>query len=426
MTPDAASTPGIARKRSTSSRCARRIWAIDGNRCGDSETSAVSTRSALKPRSCERSDAKLAMSSPAPTSRTSAIAISAATSPSRRRRCSRLVPARASSRTAEPSVTSLVCRSGASAHNKPQPSDNAVATASARPSSAIPSARGSSAPAMRTNDSSAIHAIPMPRTPPASGERQHFADQLAREPPARSTKHDPRGDFTATVDAAREQQVRDVGARDEQDGDDGTEQEEERLARRAEHLADERTDHRANTGPRALRPVFLRQRPDRQVERRPSLIERDAACQPSDRDHPLQTTVLQRLGRDCRLHGSPQLALPRDSESRAASRRQSCERRCRASSTARPRSDRRRRATATRRGRSRRRAALRRGDRRRSACGRASARFPAPRRTGAIRREPGAVCGSPTPVSVVEKLTADIEAIDSKALVRVAQSRASR
>ena len=30
------------------------------------------------------------------------------------------------------------------------------------------------------------------------------------------------------------------------------------------------------------------------------------------------------------------------------------------------------------------------------------------------------------PVSVVEKLTADIEAIDSKALVRVAQSRASR
>ena len=168
MTPDAASTPGIARKRSTRSRCARRIWAIDGNRCGDSETSAVSTRSALKPRSCERSDAKLAMSSPAPTSRTSASAISAATSPSRRRRCSRLVPARASSRTAEPSVTSLVCRSGASAHNKPQPSDNAVATASARPSSAIPSARGSSAPAMRTNDSSATHAIPTPRTPPAA------------------------------------------------------------------------------------------------------------------------------------------------------------------------------------------------------------------------------------------------------------------
>ncbi len=62
-----------------------------------------------------------------------------------------------------------------------------------------------------------------------------------------------------------------------------------------------------NTGQLALRPVFLCQRPDGQVERRSGLIKRDAARQSSDCDHPLHTAVRQSLGRDRWLHGSPQL-----------------------------------------------------------------------------------------------------------------------
>ena len=147
-------------------------------------------------------------------------------------------------------------------------------------------------------------------TEEAAGDRkrQDFADELTRQPSSRGAEHDPRRDVAPAIDAAGQQQVRHVGAGDQQHRADRAQQQEQRLTRRAQQLGDERPDDRAERL-RHLRPVLPGQRLNRDVERGPRLFDRDARPQPAHRDHPEQIAIVQRLLSDRALDRRPHLGI---------------------------------------------------------------------------------------------------------------------
>ena len=97
----------------------------------------------------------------------------------------------------------------------------------------------------------------MPRTPhhasatPASsaeqGEHDAFGEQLANQAPASTAERHANRDFLLPARGANEQQVRDVGARDEQDDADDAKQQPQHRPRRAGEVLLQRRNRRVRS-----------------------------------------------------------------------------------------------------------------------------------------------------------------------------------
>ena len=142
--PAAPCTPGLRLGRAIT--CRKNSTRGAGSRyfSPQSATRAVSTRSGRKPRSTRCSRSKLRSISPAPTSSTTASAISTTTRPRRSDRPSPLDP-RAPSFIVWPGSVRASCSAGTRPKTRPVRSDSATVKASTRQSIEMASSRGRSA-----------------------------------------------------------------------------------------------------------------------------------------------------------------------------------------------------------------------------------------------------------------------------------------
>ena len=96
--------------------------------------------------------------------------------------------------------------------------------------------RGSAPASRRTSACMPSHASSSPTTPPAAASTTPFGQQLPRESRPAGAECQPNGDLALSGGAAREQQVRDVDARDEQNERDRDRDHEQAISRGAHHL----------------------------------------------------------------------------------------------------------------------------------------------------------------------------------------------
>ena len=166
-----------------------------------------------------------------------------------RARPTRRLPAtrRLDSRTTSPASTREARQAGAVPNSTAAPSDNVSATPSTRQSMARRSMPGTS-PGNETAD----HAYRPGRDKHAGAttqEPQHdtLAKQLQCEPPARRPHRGPNGQLTFAVHATRQEEIGDIGARNQQQASDGGHQQTQRRPRLAINLVGERHDLRAQS-----------------------------------------------------------------------------------------------------------------------------------------------------------------------------------
>jgi hypothetical protein len=113
------------------------------------------------------------------------------------------------------------------------------------------------------------------------GKHQALGEQLAHQPRAAGAERRPDADFALPCGGAREQEIGDIDARDEQHQQHGADQHEQRRPNLADHQLLQRKDHHG-TGGIALRLFFLQLGVD-PAHLAVGLIERDAVAQPPDR-----------------------------------------------------------------------------------------------------------------------------------------------
>ena len=218
-----------------------------------SDARSVSTCSARMPGSTARSLTKLRSMSPVPTSSTSDSATSATTSVLRSRPRVELVP-----RVPSLSASFRSGREPASAGARPKPtpvtSATAMVNASTRPSSATSLARGSASGLMATSASTPHTASKRPSAAPDRRQEQALGQKLADEPRAPGAERRANGHLAVARRRAREHQVGDVGAGDEQHEPDRAEQHEQRDA----HVADDVVEQRLFAQRPAAAPVVVR------------------------------------------------------------------------------------------------------------------------------------------------------------------------
>ena len=183
-----------------------------------------------KPGSCATSRVKLRVSSPAPTSSISAMATVATTRPRRRAR-----PPRSPAAPRPPSLR-LSCSevrdtrtAGASPKMSPVRSESSsvkTSTFASRPTTVA----GGRLRELSASRAGTPHSAKS-RPERAAGERQHDAlgEQLADEVAGRRAERHAHGDLTGAGGGARELEVRDVGAGDQQHEAHGAQQHQHRL-----------------------------------------------------------------------------------------------------------------------------------------------------------------------------------------------------
>ena len=178
-------------------------------------------------RTCWRAT-KLRTINPAPISSTSVRATSATMSMPRMRTCAfdadGFVPARSVRFTSTRAARSAGMRPNASAVAALTPTANSRTFGSIR----IVSTRGRFAGFIQTSQRVPSHARKTPSNPPQSREHQALRRQLPQQPAAARAKRPPHRQLTFAGGGAREQQVGDVRAGNQQEHADGAEERDER------------------------------------------------------------------------------------------------------------------------------------------------------------------------------------------------------
>ena len=143
-----------------------------------------------------------------------------------------------------------------------------------RASIAIWSARGSETGARRNSVDWSNPASRNPSAAAGGAEDETLCEELPDQASAARTEGAPNGELRTAAERAGERQVRDVGARDEQDETDGADENDERRAQPGGHLARKGSD--VHGAFRVLLRMLEREPPADAVEVRPSLLERHA------------------------------------------------------------------------------------------------------------------------------------------------------
>ena len=129
--------------------------------------------------------------------------------------------------------------------------------ASTTPSTRMPPGRGSSIAPQAANARTAATPSTTPSAPPSERKRQAFGRELPRDASAAGAQRGAHGEFRLPARRAREQQARDVDARNEQEHADRGHEHQQRLA----HLADDGlVDRRGGDGgPSGVLRILARQ-----------------------------------------------------------------------------------------------------------------------------------------------------------------------
>ena len=219
---------------------------------------SVSRLSGRKPGSTARTVRKLRSSRPAPSVSTTASATSDTTSAARSRRWPRpdVDP--------RPDAFSVDWRSGreaASAGTRPMPrpvtSDSAKVKPSTARSGCTSPIRGMSPGASATSAVMPQSTVRIAMAPPMQGQQQRFDQRLRDQPAPPRAERRAHRHLALARGAAREQQVRQVDARHQQDHSDAAEQQQQRGTHAADRLVVQRHDRRAD---RAVGVAVLRRR----------------------------------------------------------------------------------------------------------------------------------------------------------------------
>ena len=278
------STPGrLAARSSSRSKNATRAGWLGYRVCGVI-TVPTSTPDGWKPRSAAWSRRKVRSSKPLPTSRISAIAISATTSARRTRWPSRPAVWRPLSLSTLPSGCREACSAGTSPKQMPVASVTSAANVSTWASMRTERS------VTRSDGTTAVRALDAPQPDqhpkPAAERRQQqaFGEQLLHDPAAPRAEREPHRHLAAASGRPRQQQVRDVRAGDDQHEPDRGQEHEQRGAgcprRPARAAAAARTTRRGcspDTRPRGA-PRWPWRSPGRVGRRAPARAGRRCAA----------------------------------------------------------------------------------------------------------------------------------------------------
>src|SRR5262245_40171536 len=272
---------------------------------------AVSTDEGSNPRFTRCSRQKLWTRSPAPTSSTSASANSPTTSRLRRRA--------ALAATDADGVDSRItcCRStcdpwiaGASPKSTPVSSESAAVKPSTLASTVTPFSRGRLAGQSCTSASTPHTAISRPRGATDGGERDALSEQLPYEPAPAGAERTTDGDLALPDRRSREQQVGDVGTRDQQHEPDRAQERQQGRAHVADQVVVQWDDAKRPAGRRrVVGAVLTPQGGSQRIDARLRDCRRDASSQAADStlQHIGATDWLQRERRREPARGRPDL-----------------------------------------------------------------------------------------------------------------------
>ena len=110
-----------------------------------------------------------------------------------------------------------ICQAGTKAARSPVATATMAVKARTRTSSAISPTRGSSDPKMGNEYVDAVHCGEEPENAPAHSEQETFRERLLHQAPAARAESGPQGDLLGAAMGAREEQIGQVRAGDEED-----------------------------------------------------------------------------------------------------------------------------------------------------------------------------------------------------------------
>ena len=161
--------------------------------------------------------------------------------------------------------------------------DNAIVNARTRQSTVTtaPFSPTRGRPAVFTASSARIPTVPRssPSVPPASDSMRLSVEQLPDDAPTSRADGRTHGDFPFTRRCPREQQVRDIRARDEQHEADGAQQQPERWADVRDERVPERLSAEERVAPQRVRELAV-VLGSRKLQSRLRLLERHTALEP--------------------------------------------------------------------------------------------------------------------------------------------------
>ena len=256
-----------------------------------------SRRSRLKPGATCCNRAKLRISRPAPISSATDNATSAMVSAERE--CAggpRRMWRRANRHAAPPADRDAP--TGSPAPIQTPPSSTAPRrwrTATTRRSIDSSSSLGTDAGPSAISSCMAAKAMPMPSAAASDGDQRRFEQQLPRHPRSRCAHRRANRQLLLAAGAARQQQIDDVAAGDEQDEAHRAEQHEQRSARRVRNQPVVEAEHAHAPALVGFRILLPQPRGDR-FELGGGLLDRIAVGQPADHRQPMIAAIPRRIG----------------------------------------------------------------------------------------------------------------------------------